>query len=300
MKFIFKFLVGILVFILSVVIILVIAFIILINKTPRDLKIQDKEIVNGKTCVTLGIADTKIKTLIKDFKTITRAKDVVDNPYTSKDVEEAKELMETVGAIKNGDIDFDFIIEHGLNKDSKFYLTFNDTTVAYMANNIVKDAAGEGEGTFDLSVEEVTFMGTDKELRIVFSTDVSRFKNGLEEKVPGFIANFIGIPEKVYIVCYYDVDVDAEGKLSLDHKDIKINDLETDLSNALIKAVSSEELSIVEYSNMFGDAIEDGIFQLGRIGSATADEFGIIQGTYTYGISGFENGKIHLICGIED
>ena len=201
---------------------------------------------------------------------------------------------------KNGDkVDYEALFNTGLDTTTNYYKEYNDTTISYIMNNSIEYFTDEAEAIKDLkfSIDEMSFDGTNKEMRIVYRADISEFKDKIEDVTPDLIDDFLGIPKYVYFVSYYTVNVTAEGKLELDHKDFLINDLECDLAHAVLSALTTETNDIAGYNNMLGDAIEEAMSYLGKIGSAEADSTGLITGSYELGLSGYQNGKIGFICG---
>lgn len=302
MKGLFKFIIGLIITIVVIAILLLIGFFVLINFTPRKLKFADKKIINNKSCVDLGIADTKFKSLIDDFKTITKKKEseIVKNPWTNDSVNESKNMLDKVGLVKDGNIDFEELFNTGLDSSSQFYFTYNDTSMAYVLNESISYIS-DGNSTLSslkLKIDEVSFLGDDKEMRIVFEASISEFKDGIEKYMPGFLAKWIGIPEKIYVVSYFNVDVTSEGRLDLTHKDLLINDCDTALSSALLNALSTETNTIENFNESFGDSIEEAVSYLGKIGTASSDSNGVVTGNISYGAAGYGNGKITLIGGV--
>lgn len=301
MKWFVKLIIGIVVFIVISAIVLLITGIILINMTPNKLKVGDKTIINGKSCNDLGIGDVKIKTMISDFNDIKDKKNVVTNPYdASKAKLEMDPIFEKFNLIKDDNYDYEKLFATGLDGSSSYYYEYSDTTVAYILNNSISYFQGDAETITDFKFEisEVSFYGDKKEMRVAYKVDISEFKKKLENAIPSFISRFIGMPKSVYLVCYYDVEVTSEGTLDLDYKNIFINDVDTDFSNAILRSISTENNSLEEYGESLGDAISSAISFLGKVGVASVnDAHEIVSGSESIGIDGYKNGKIGMICG---
>ena len=93
--------------------------------------------------------------------------------------------------------------------------------------------------------------------------------------------------------------VDGDGRLALSPASLKINDTDTTASEAILKMLSSEigsggESTAVINQRIAG-AVGDMIFNLGKVGTATADENHVINGNSSIGISGVLPGSIGLI-----
>ena len=301
MKGIVKFIIGLIVFLAITTLGLIITAFVLINMTPNKLKVGNKEVINGKTLNDLGIGDIKIKTMINDFKDIKDKKNVVTNP-----IDEEKALTELtptytkLGLVEDDNINFEQLYTTSICNSNTYYYEASDTTIAYILNNSIKYFTGSSETieNYKFEIAETSFYGSKKEMRVVYKVDISEFKNKLEDTIPSFISRFLGVPKVVHLVCYYDVDVDSFGKLELSHKNIYLNDVDTPFANAILKSVSTESCSLEEYGDQLGDAIEEAIYFLGKIGVASVDETEkVISGSETLGVSGYKNGKISLICG---
>jgi len=301
MKGLFKLIIGLVVFIVFSLIVLLVVGIILVNMTPNKLKVGNKTIINGKSCNDLGIGDVKIKTMINDFNEIKDKKNVVINPYDEAAAKsEITPILDTLGYVNDGVIDYQKLYEEGIDASAEYYIEFSDKSVAYILNNSISYFTGEAETltNFKFEISEVTFYGNKKELRAVYKLDISDFKKKLEKTIPSFVSRFIGMPKEVYFVCYYGVDVTTEGVLDLEYKNIYINDVDTPFANAILLAFSTEENDLAGYGDQLGKALSDAVSYLGKIGVAEVDSSNhIISGTEQYGVSGYKDGKIGLICG---
>ena len=301
MRALFKLIIGLIVFLVFSLIVLLVIGIVLVNMTPNKLKIGNKTIINGKSCNDLGIGDVKIKTMIKDFNKIKDKKNVVANPYDEATAKsEITPILDTLGYVNDGVIDYQRLYQEGIDVSAQYYFEFSDKSVAYILNNSVSYFTGDAQTltNFKFEISEVTFNGNRKELRAVYKLDISDFKNKLEKTIPSFVSRFIGMPKEVYFVCYYGVNVTTDGVLDLTYKDIFINDVDTPFSNAILRAFATEENDLAGYGNQLGKAISDAISYLGKIGVAEVDSTNhIIPGTESYGIAGFKDGKIGMICG---
>ena len=301
MKGLIKFIIGIAIFLALITIGLVVTGFVLINMTPNKLKVGDKTVINGKSCNDLGIGDIKIKTMISDFREIKDKKNVVTNPLNEeKAKEELNQTYSNLGLMSDGNINFEQLFNNGINNSSTYYYVASDSTIAYILNNSISYFSGDAETitSFKFSIAETSFYANKQEMRVVYKVDISEFKDRLESTIPSFVSRFIGMPKEVYLVTYYSVSVTDLGKLELTYKNIYINDVDTPFANAILRSISTDDMSLEEYGNQLGLAISEAISYLGKIGTATTDSSGnIVSGSETYGISGYQNGKIGLICG---
>lgn len=301
MKGLIKFIIGIVIFLVIILVGLLITALVLINMTPNKLKVGDKTIINGKSCNDLGIGDVKIKTMINDFRDIKDKKNVVSNPINGEKAnQEMDPVFEKFNLITDGEYDFEKLFTTGIDGSNSYYYEYSDTTICYILNNSIKYFQGEAETitNFNFEIAEVSFYGNKNEMRVVYKVDISEFKNKLEKAIPSFVSRFIGMPKEVYLVSYYDVVVTEEGKLDLTYKNIYINDVDTEFSNAILRSVSTENNSLEEYGEALGDAISEAISYLGKVGVAEANEdHSIVSGTVEIGANGYKNGKIGMICG---
>ena len=301
MKGLIKFIIGIVIFLVIILVGLLITALVLINMTPNKLKVGDKTIINGKSCNDLGIGDVKIKTMINDFRDIKDKKNVVSNTINGEKAnQEMDPVFEKFNLITDGEYDFEKLFTTGIDGSNSYYYEYSDTTICYILNNSIKYFQGEAETitNFNFEIAEVSFYGNKNEMRVVYKVDISEFKNKLEKAIPSFVSRFIGMPKEVYLVSYYDVVVTEEGKLDLTYKNIDINDVDTEFSNAILRSVSTENNSLEEYGEALGDAISEAISYLGKVGVAEANEdHSIVSGTVEIGANGYKNGKIGMICG---
>lgn len=301
MKGIIKFIIGLVVFVILGLLILLIVGIVLVNMTPNKLHVGDKTIINGKSCNDLGIGDIKIKTMIDDFNEIKGKKNVVQNAFNKEDAEaELNPIFTNFDLIKDGKLDLEKLYSTGLDASNGYYYEYSDTSIAYIINNSLSYMSGDAETltNFKFEVAEMTFLGNKKEMRIVYKVDISEFKNNLEKTIPSFVSRFIGMPKEVYLVTYYNVDVTTTGRLELSYNGIFINDVDTPFSNAILRSISSENNSLEEYGQSLGEAISEAISYLGKIGTCSTESGAISDpSSISYGIDGFKNGKIGMICG---
>lgn len=302
MKGLIKFIIGLVVFAVFSCLVLLIVGIVLVNMTPNKLKIGDKTIINGKSCNDLGIGDVKIKTMIDDFNEIKSEKNVIVKPFNKEDAEaELTPIFTNFDLITDGELDFQKLYSTGLDASSGYYYEYSDTSIAYIINNSLSYMTGDAQTltNFKFEVAEMSFFGNKKRIRIVYKVDISEFKQNLEKAIPSFVSRFIGMPKVVYLVSYYNVDVTSEGRLDLEYDGIFINDVDTPFANAILRSISTENNSIEEYGQSLGEAISEAVSYMGKIGTCTSSS-GVITdpSSIVYGIGGFKEGKIGMICGI--
>ncbi|MCQ2408920.1 MAG: hypothetical protein MJ068_00085 [Clostridia bacterium] len=309
-KRLIKFLIGIAAF----VVIIVIIGVVLINLTPRQLKIADIEIA-GMSFDSLGIADTKLIDIYKSFNHLSEVKesDVVNHPYVETEEKSAAESA-TEGSSVAGSDNYSSIVGSDITYDKKRLIEYKDTTLAYMINNAVTNSDSSDENVqylkdAHMSIRELALTNNgEKKMRIVCYVDLTAFTSQIEENLPSAAKSFLKIPEQMFIVSEYTItDVDSEGKLVLNSDTICINGNNEDpVTKAIVKviiSISGQEGGIDEINNKIGEAVSGVIGHLGKIGTAetvSATDNTIKTGTEVIGISGLGDGKLSVITHVAD
>lgn len=307
---------------------------VVLNMTPDKLGIADMplEFLNGKTLRDYGLADVKIKEAFKLLKGIMNPDEdaIVTNRYNeSVDKPAAQENAANSNIVKeNGGYDYSSIVSDKVVYDKEYLKTYNDTTIAYIFDSMIKDmetgieAEGDPDSTgvkflrdLQANVDEVTIAesGDGYSLRIVASISLASLQEELRTalssaKIPQFL---IKIPDRIYIVSYGTLTADGKGKPSVSPADIRINDMENAVADVIFSVLSEKaaESGGGDYEGQLDpndknsvnaellDAFASAIGNLGKIGTATVkdgtDE--IVKGSEIYGVSGISAHKLTVI-----
>lgn len=213
MKCLGKILLSIFIFLLIVAIIVV----VLITRTPRQLKVHNKPIVDGETFESLGLADTKFIEIFKSFKNLSKVKeeDMVKNKYDA-----TAEASNMQGVATGSDLDssnYGTIAERPVTYQDDVMVVYKDTTLAYLFNEAVQKPVSDSKfKDLGLVLEEISITKADANIRMVGSIQVS---DDDAPKIP-----LITIPKKVYVVYYFTLSADNQGVATLTAKSVKIND----------------------------------------------------------------------------
>ncbi len=268
------------------------------NTTPEKLKIADMEILNGKTLRDLGFADTKFKDIYKQFRELVKAdtSNIVVNKPDEQDKTDTESNLDGVsdGTIPttDGEADYSVIVTTPLVYDARYQQKWNDTSLAYLFDRSVKgsvDKAGnmDTDGVQFLkdikaSVEELTIGradGASAEMRLVFSIETSSYKGVIKQQL-GALGDLIPIPDKLYAVSYFTLTADSENdaKIKAVSVNLKINDTENALSQALFTLLASEaggqddmteEQQKAVINDKIGDVFASIIYNMGDLAVGT-------------------------------
>ena len=129
-------------------------------------------------------------------------------------------------------------------------------------------------------------------LRIVAYIELASLTDDLKSALDeAGVGSFVKIPDKVYLVSYSGLTIDAEGNLVTQSKSLKINDSDSPISTAIMKVlakkaneVASEEGQQVDTSEAvvngkIGEAFVAVVSNLGKPVEVKAG--GIVVETYT-------------------
>lgn len=310
----------ILIIVLLVVVLIGVSVAVVLNMTPDRLGIADisLDFLGGKTLRDYGLADVKLKEAVKLFKemmnpdedkiVLNRFDESVDKPAAQSNVANSSIVKE------DGSYDYSSVVSGKVVYDKVYLKSYLDTTLAYMFDSMVSSAETgiEAEGDPDsrgvkflrdinANVNEVTISasGDGYTLRIVASISLKplqdELKNALANaKIP---QSLIKIPDRVYIVSYAAISADGEGKLITVPQDIRINDVENAVADAIFAALADsasdaagDNAGAIETSDKNAingeilNAFAAVINNLGRIGTASVqngDE--VAAGSERYG-----------------
>ena len=312
-------LIKLLIAILVIAVVLGIAVAIILNMTPDQLGIADVDI-NGTTLREMGLADVKMKEVFKFVKDVLNADSakIVQNPYspeTEKTTSESNlQSAVNVGSSESGGLVYSDILKDKIVYDEKYFYEYRDTTLAYIFQSILDEgeaAVSEDNGAIDFlreingKVDEISIYssGNGYELRTVFSIDVSGFRSEIESLIP---IKIVKIPDRIYLVSYSSVGADSDGRLVTDGRAIRINDVESVISDAIFDVLSGKAEQSVDTDEDLGDEqtvnglIGEGfaavILNLGRVGTAEYDaDTRAVTGEAVFGVSGIGEHSLTVI-----
>ncbi|HRR89470.1 MAG TPA: hypothetical protein P5161_01650 [Eubacteriales bacterium] len=315
MKFLFKFLIGIVVFI----VIIVIAGVILINLTPAQVGIADVELFEGKTIRDIGLADVKFIEMYKFFRSLLKPDEskIVKNGYDAEsETPKAEENLGGSSIDEGGTINYAAVLSGEVTYDQKYLLTYDDTTLACILHLMIGDAedATDNEGVkflrdIDADCEEISITKSEGKnlLRIVVSVNLSEMKSDVEAQL-GSMASFVSLPDKIYLVSYQEITVTNEGLIVCTSKDLRINDMDNAVANAIFSVLASkagesgEGGDVAVINQKVGEAFAEIVKNLGKVGTADADETTLVisdLSSIAYGAAGVLEHKLMLVTYIE-
>lgn len=312
-------LVKLLIAILIIVLLIGIAVAVVVNMTPEQLGIADIEF-NGTTLRELGLADVKIKEAFKFIKDVLNADsgNIVQNAYipeTEKSVSENNlGAAVNVGTGNNGLVYSD-ILKDKVVYDEEYLYEYKDTTIAFIFQSMLDEgetaASSESNGAIEFlrdidgRVDEISIYSVSGgyELRAVVSIDISEFKSEIEARIP---FGLVKLPDRIYLVSYSSLSADADGELVTSGKAIRINDVESVISDAIFDVLSDKAEQSVDTDEDLGDEqtvnglIGEGfaavILNLGRVGTAEYDaDTRAVTGEAVFGVSGIGEHSLTVI-----
>lgn len=296
----FKFIKGLITFVLVIVIVIGIGLVVVANLTPRHLGLTQLNI-GGKTIEELGLSDTKLKDIYKAFNSLSDGASVVDNPYDEqKEQQQASDNMQ--GSTMTGD-NYMPLLTDKVVYDKQYVKVYKDTTLAYIFNNIVESASGE-EGAIsqlrelDVKIRQLTIsLENDSAfMRVIGEVSVADYKEQIKQSL-GALASFVKIPDSVFIVCDYALTADSEGAVHLETLSYSINGQENDpVINALLDIAQSSAglFDVQQICNQLGEAISTVIGNLGLVAQATAGTDGSAT-EIVYGMGGVADGSLTVV-----
>lgn len=310
---------------------------VLLNMTPEGLGIADVQI-QGVTLSELGLGQTKLKDIIKNFKSLINVKeaDVVKNGYEA-DVEAGKAeenlgaVLPTIGEGEQKEPDFTTILESPIYYDKQYFISYDDTTIAYIFNKIVEQSVVKAENTSSTDgqkglefikkingkINEISVIKNadgSYELRIVLSVSLADFKTEIAKEL-GALAKIVPIPDEVFLVSRLELSANAEGKIET--KDISLaigGDENNPINKALFKIlnkVATSQATNAEateadsklINEKIGQGFAEVIAHLGKTGSAetvSSEDNSVVEGTVNLGMTGLSNGKITVITNVDN
>lgn len=312
-------LIKLLIAILVIAVVLGIAVAIILNMTPDQLGIADVDI-NGTTLREMGLADVKMKEVLKFVKDVLNADSakIVQNPYSSETEKTTSEnnlqSAVNVGSSESGGLVYSDILKDKVVYDEEYFYEYKDTTLAYIFQSILDEgeaAVSEDNGAIDFlreingKVDEISIYssGNGYELRTVFSIDVSEFRSEIESLIP---IKIVKIPDRIYLVSYSSVGADSDGRLVTDGRAIRINDVDSVVADAIFKVLSDAADESVDTDedlgdeNTVNDLIGEGfaavVANLGKVGVAAFDpETRLVTGETSLGAEGIKDHALTVV-----
>lgn len=298
------------------------------NATPEKLNIADTKLINDQTFRSLGFADTPFKDIYKQLRALVKNdnSNIVTNSPTDADKTSAESNLDNTSSLDDGEgnIDYTLLLTTQTEYDGQYLLSYDDTTLAYIFNQVVEgsieNASNSSAGGVEYmkkigaQVNEITITretaAESADLRIVMSINSAGLKDQIRNSIGGALANILPIPDVIYLVAYYSLTPDEANnrKLACESVNLKINDTENAVSAAIFTLLASQtggETSDMTESekkavvnDKIGDAFVGIVYNLGNLGTAA-----VVPGTnqvstgypILYGDGGLQNGKITVI-----
>lgn len=318
---------GLIGLVVAIVLLVVVVVVLLNVLTPATVGLADIEVYNGQTLRDMGLADVKFIEIYKLFKSIMNPNDeaIVKNGYNAETEKAASydNLADSsLEKKENGEIIYTSLLSEPAIYSSELLLTYNDTTLGYIFNQMIQQGVAEGSESSEASdgisflkeinatIREVTLTKTDggATLRMVLSVDISSFKTQIEEAIPGGLGKMLKIPDTVYIVSYLDLTVGEDGVIVCTSRDLRINDADNAIATAIFKVLASQASSATEgevsaedasdtivINEQIGNAFSTVVSNLGKVGTASVNASGKVTGDKVLGNGGLYNGKLTLI-----
>lgn len=262
-----------LVTIIVLILVIVIATVVVLNMTPDQLGIADVEVFDGETFRTLGLADIKFKDFAKHLDALLNANEdeIVQNPVDeTAEKENADTAVEdsSVSKKSDGSIDYSSILQDKITYSTEQQITYKDTTLAYIFNQILEDGAVSNDDAvkflkdINASISEVTISknGGNATLRIVVCIDTKSIKEEVKSSLDEVGAGrYITIPDKVFLVSYQTLDVNADNALVTSSVSLKINDKDNPLSDAIFKVLAKRTQEVANQNNLSADTSKEAV-----------------------------------------
>lgn len=295
--------IGPIIVVVVLILAIVIGAVVLVNLTPDQLGIADIELFEGETLRTLGLADVKIKDVFDFIDTIMNPNEdeIVQNPIDNE-VEKGKADTAIEGSSvakkDDGSIDYSSIVTDKIIYPTTQEITYSDTTLAYIFNQMVTDGAESSDEAIkflqdlDAKIDEVTITknGETWSLRIVASLETQAIAGDINATLDEMgVGGFFSLPDKVFAVSYSTLSL-AEDGLKTESVSLKINDSDSPVSQAIMKALAKKAKEATEDSqevdtsegavnNEIGKAFVSVVTNLGK--PVAIQEHAIVVETYT-------------------
>ncbi len=254
---------------------LVIVVVVLINIPIGKFGVGDIEVYNGMTISELGLADATVIDIIKEMNNISKTPPrdtIVKNGFDSS-VEETKSNSNfadsSLATDENGKPKFDDILSGKVVYGTAKEVTYEDTTLAYITNEILGSAIEDTDST-KIKIEEITINDAGDKISAIAKMDISSMKADIEKELNNSGVPFVGsikIPSEIYVTISYNTSL-AEQEVAMTFDKLIVNGQEGILGKVLTKMLnepSSDGDSMGQELNDLGDDIASVINNLGKI-----------------------------------
>lgn len=288
------------------------------NMTIEKLGLSDRNI-GGQTLREMGLAQIKLKDVVSMLNKLlnTDENTIITNPFNPiADKATADSSAGDIGVPMDGDSP-DYLSLLGDTPITTAYptlVTFSDTEVAYILNNMVTKASSvageEGEDEAEIlrdmnaNIAQVSIIkDTNMSLQIILKMDISAMKE--DTNIP-FIGGFL--PNVLYLNSINKLNIDEQGNISTESESIQINgmtdEFATVILNALFNSLSqgqeNEDL-VVFFNDTMGELFKKVMNNIGLVGDAELDtENKVVVSSIEYGTKGVQTHKISLITRIDE
>jgi hypothetical protein len=300
--------------ILVVVVIVVVACVALLHLTPNHFKLGDVQIA-GTSINELGLGDTKFIDIIKSFFALKKPDEsaIVTNAPTAEDKSAVADKIETGSSIdlkEDGTPDFSSIATDPVIYDKEYLISYSDKELAGLFQNIISDAKAKADAPdsikfladLDATIASITIYNKSNskaDIRIVAKISLGSLKEEILKNLPAFLGN--QLPDTVFIATYGTISANVAGDVIYTHVDCLINDKDDALSTAIFKVIANR--ASLEQSqdpkaavgNKVGAGFKQVVGNLGKVGTADADDDGVVTSGKALGKDGIHNGYITVI-----
>lgn len=292
---------------LSIIIFLVLSVlvvgVVLINLTPKQLKLDSIKI-NNTTIGELGLGKVKLINIYSGFKSLSKTKEssIVANGFNEQ-TEKSNADVNFDNSSVNRSENYTSILYSPVYYDDVYLIEFNDKTLAFILNDIIINSVDDSNIDFlqkaNIQLKELSINQIDSNysLHVVCKMDITEHAKSIKKDL-GFLKNIISIPNVLYLVCDYDIAVSSDGVLQLTGNSITINGKDKPVNNAILeiatKQVSNDALT-TDILDKISYLIENVINNLGSVGSARVNDYNVVEGGIFYGVEGLAKNKLYII-----
>jgi hypothetical protein len=204
-----------------IVLLVVIGVVVLSNMTPRKMHLEEMSL-GSKTIEDYGLADVKIKNIVKGIKQLSvKESKIVDNGFSAeKEATNTKTFFADSNYANVTDYDSLTSEMRAVEFDAAYKREIEDTTLAYIFDNIFGNIYESTDNTdkSPVSVREVTItkQGSDTSakghMRVVLAYSTVSFSNQISTVTDKFGKFLPSMPSQIIVVCNADFTVNDEGK----------------------------------------------------------------------------------------
>lgn len=296
---------------LIIVVLIAVAVIVLLNLTPAQLKLADKQIA-GTSLAENGLGDVKLIKIAQGIRALSKKESaVVKNGFAPE--QEKPRLDEFFEGSSYADAtQYAGIGESTVEFNRRYMRVMADTTLAYIVNDVIGEEykLGTDNSTSALRVREVTItksINDDKavgNMHVVVGVHTSTFLGSVVDMVKK--VKVIKLPEYVYVTidATFDVGTDGaeKGKVLIKETTAYAGGDENNALNTLLfkRLAGAMDLSgdgQEAVGKFVVDKVTAVLSHLGVIGQASATTtLGEVTGTVdTENLQGVENHKLYLV-----